>query len=128
VNEELAFLECEQVESLHRISLDRHGGQDGIRDPAAFASAVMQPRNVWHYGQGDIFDVAAAYAYHLAEAQAFVDGNKRTGMSAALVFLKANGVTIPEATAELYSAMIGIAKRQSGKPELAALFRRLSTR
>ena len=68
-----AFLEIEQVEILHRIALERHGGQDGVRDKAAFESAVMQPRNVWHYAQGDLFDVAAAYAFHLAEALAFID-------------------------------------------------------
>lgn len=85
----------------------------------------MQPRNVWHYAQGDFFDVAAAYAFHLAEAQAFLDGNKRTGMGAALVFLEGNGISVPEATAELYEAMIAIAAHRMGKPELAALLRRL---
>jgi death-on-curing protein len=108
--------------------LERHGGQDGVWDPAAFESAVMQPRNVWHYAQGDLFDIAAAYAFHLAEAQAFLDGNKRTGMSAALVFLEGNDVPVPEATSELYEAMIAIAERRMGKPELATLLRRLCGR
>jgi len=57
-----AFLSVEQVAALHRVALERHGGPDGLRDPAAFESAVMQPRNVWFYAQGDLFDVAAAYA------------------------------------------------------------------
>jgi len=89
-----AFLSVEQVAALHRVALERHGGPDGLRDPAAFESAVMQPRSVWFYAQGDLFDVAAAYAFHLAEAQAFLDGNKRTGMGAALVFLEGNGITV----------------------------------
>jgi len=122
------FLCVEQVEAIHRFALERHGGQDGLRDPAAFESAVMQPRNVWYYAQGDIFDVAAAYAFHLAESQAFLDGNKRTGMGAALIFLEGNGVSVPESTDELYEAMIAIAERRIGKPELAALFRRLAGR
>lgn len=42
--------------------------------------------------------MAAAYAFHLAESQAFLDVNKRTGMAAALVFLSGNGVTVPEAS------------------------------
>jgi len=108
--------------------LELHGGQDGLRDESAFESAVMQPRNAWHYAQGDLFDVAAAYAFHIAEAQAFVDGNKRAGMSAALVFLEGNGVSVPEATGELYAAMIAIAERRAGKPELAALLRNLCGR
>jgi death-on-curing protein len=69
--------------------------------------------------------VAAAYAFHLAESQAFLDGNKRTGIAVALVFLRLNGVTVPRATEELYAAMIAIAEKRMGKPELAALLRRM---
>jgi death-on-curing protein len=82
------FLSLEQVAELHRLSFELHGGQDGLRDPAAFAAAVYQPQNTWFYGRGDLYDVAAAYAYHLAESQSCLDGNKRTGMAAALVFLR----------------------------------------
>ena len=123
---ELVFLDAEQVKALHRLALEQHGGQDGLRDPSAFESAVMHPQNVWSYGQGDIFQVAAAYAFHLAESQAFLDGNKRTGMAAALTFLRLNGQTVPRHSDELYAAMIAIAERRIGKPELAALLRRLS--
>src|SRR5262245_8163955 len=122
---EPAFLTLEQVEGLHRLALERHGGQDGVRDPAGLESAVMQPLNVWFYGQGDLFDVAAAYAFHIAQSQAFFDGNKRTGVAAALTFLEGNGVVVPQATAELHAAMIGIAERHLGKADLANLFRRL---
>ena len=120
------FLSIEQVKSLHRMALERHGGQDGIRDAATLESAVLQPCNLWLYTKGDLFELAAAYAFHLAEAQAFVDGNKRTGMGAALVFLESNGITVPEATDELYEAMIAVAERRLDKPGLAALLRRLS--
>jgi len=77
------------------------------------------------YAGGDLFEVAAAYAFHLAESQAFVDGNKRTGMAAALTFLRLNGKTLSRHTDELYAAMIAIAARRMGRPELAALLRRL---
>ena len=121
------FLSVEQVEALHRLALERYGGQDGLRDRAGFESAVMHPRTVWFYGQGDVFDVAAAYAFHLTEAQAFIDGNKRTGISAALVFLEVNGYLVPEATGVLYDGMIAMADRRLQKIEFARLLRRLST-
>jgi death-on-curing protein len=120
------FLTAEQVRNLHRQALEQHGGQDGLRDTAAFESAVVHPQNVWTYGQGDLFEIAAAYAFHLAESQAFVDGNKRTGAAAALTFLRVNGATVPKSTDEIYAAMIGIANRTIGKPELARLLRRLA--
>ncbi len=119
------FLTIEQIKILHRIALEHHGGQDGVRDVATLESAAMHPCNVWLYARGDLFDIAAAYAFHLAQAQAFVDGNKRTGMGAALVFLDGNGVSVPQATEELYQAMIAIAERRLDKAGLAALLGRL---
>ena len=69
--------------------------------------------------------MATADTFPLAEAQAFVDGNKRTGMSAALVFLEGNGSPVPEATGELYPAMIARAERRLDQAGLAALLPRL---
>lgn len=123
---EPVFLTLDQVKALHRLALDRHGGQDGVRDAATLESAVMHPCSVWLYGQGDLCDIAAAYAFHVAQAQAFMDGNKRTGIAAALVFLEGNGVSLPAATDELHAAMIAIAERRMDKAGLAALLRRLS--
>ncbi len=71
-----------------------------------------------------MYDIAAAYAYHLAQAQAFLDGNKRTGASAALTFLQINGVTKFPVSEELYDAMIAIAEKRMDKVGLADLFRR----
>ena len=124
---EPVFLTLEQVEALHAQALAEHGGQDGVRDRWALESAAIHPRNVFYYAQGDLFDVAAAYAFHLAESQAFLDGNKRAGMAAALVFLRLNGVTVHKAAEELHAAMIAVAERRMGKPELAAVFRRLGS-
>ncbi len=87
----------------------------------------MHPCNVWLYGQGDLCAIAAAYAFHVAQAQAFMDGDKRTGIAAALVFLEGNGVSLPAATDELHAAMIAIAERRLDKAGLAALLRRLSS-
>jgi death-on-curing protein len=122
------FLSATQVTSLHRLALEQHGGQDGLRDEVPFESAVMHPQNVWFYAQGDLFDVAAAYAFHLAESQAFLDGNKRVGMSAALAFPRLNGETVSRQTDELYAAMIAMAGRHMDKVGLAALLRQLCGR
>jgi death-on-curing protein len=123
---DLIFLTIEQVEILHRLALEQHGGQDGVRDMAAFQSAVMHPQNVWFYGQGDLFEVAAAYAFHIAESQAFIDGNKRTGIAAALTFLRLNDQSVMQHTDELHQAMIAVAEHQMDKTALAVLFRRLA--
>ena len=110
--------------TLHARSLREHGGSEGVRDPAGLESAIGQPRNDYYYGGADLFGVAAAYAFHIAQAQAFVDGNKRTGIAAALFCLQMAGIdtTLPTSDA-LYDAMIAIANRTLDKPGLAALLR-----
>jgi death-on-curing protein len=67
--------------------------------------------------------MAAAYAYHIAENQPFVDGNKRAALLAALNFLVQNGVSSDRPIAEFYDAMIAIAEKRLDKAGLAAVFR-----
>jgi death-on-curing protein len=89
-------------------------------------SALGSAENTFSYGTGDLFDIAAAYAFHIAESQAFFDGNKRTAIASALTFLAANGLT-PDVSMEtqdrLYDAMIALATKDLDKAGLAALFR-----
>ncbi|HWL53387.1 MAG TPA: type II toxin-antitoxin system death-on-curing family toxin [Chthoniobacteraceae bacterium] len=127
MNEPL-FLTAEQVERLHQKLIDCFGGLHGLRDPLLYEGAVIQPRNVYYYAQGDLFDVAAAYAFHIAQAQAFLDGNKRTGMAAALTFLELNGVTVPVGTDRLHQAMIAIAEKRMDRGQLATVFREMTAK
>ena len=77
-DEEPRFLQLKTVFWLHRRSLELHGGLDGVRDEGAIESALGSAKNAYFYGGGDAYDVAAAYAFHIAESQAFLDGNKRS--------------------------------------------------
>lgn len=83
------FLTFGEVETLHRLSIARFGGSSGLRDRGGAEAAVEQSKHTFYYGGGDVFDVAAAYAFHIAQAQAFLDGNKRTAIAAA--FASSNG-------------------------------------
>lgn len=122
------FLTVKQVERLHEKLIIRFGGTLGLRDPLLFEGAVIHPRNVYYYAQGDLFDVAAAYAFHIAQAQSFLDGNKRTGMAAAITFLEINGVSLPMDTNRLYEAMIAIAEKRMDKRLFASLLRDLGAK
>ncbi len=64
------------------------------------------------------------YAFHLAESQAFIDGNKRTAVTAALVFLAMNGFYAQPPTWELYTAMIDVAEKKKTKADIAEIFRK----
>jgi len=118
------FVNRETVDALHRFSLEQHGGQDGLRNEHGLESALAQPWHVFGYAGGDLADMAAAYAFHIAENQPFLDGNKRTAVLTALFFLELNGVNTSGLTdARLYDAMIGIAEKRLDKAGLAAVFR-----
>ena len=119
------FPSRDTVLELHRDSLERYGGIDGLRDPGLLDSALMQPEATYYYGQGDLFAIAAAYAFHIAQNQPFLDGNKRTAVGSALLLLKANGVdTASYDGLKLYDAMIAIAEKRLDKAGLAAVLRR----
>jgi len=122
--DEPIFLDFGVIEELHQASLEAYGGSPGIRDQGLIESALGSAKNTFFYGNGDLYDIAAAYAYHLAQAQAYLDGNKRTGAGAALLFLRANGVPRVPADAHLYDAMIAIAEKRLDKAGLAEMFRR----
>jgi death-on-curing protein len=127
VSDEPDFLSVEDVLLLHEEQLARYGGGAGVRDPGALDSAVAMPRATFdgqfvHEGP---FAMAAAYAFHIAQNQPFVDGNKRTGLAAALVFLDLNGIMIADPAGSLYPAMIALAEKRLDKEGLGNLLRQL---
>ena len=77
---------------VHDRQISRHGGKAGLRDAALLEMGCERPRNLAAYGAPDAFDLAAAYAFGIVKAHAFIDGNKRTGFVAAFTFLRLNGV------------------------------------
>lgn len=120
------FLSFQQVDQLHDRSLQAYGGCPGVRDAGLLASAVNQPQNDYFYGDADLCGIAAAYCFHIAESQAYLDGNKRTAVAAALTFLVVHGVSIDFDSNVIYEAMIELANKKIGKQELGALFRALT--
>jgi death-on-curing protein len=81
----------EVVFAAHEQSLAHFGGGDGVRDVAMLDSALGKPLNLFAYGKPSLFDLAASYAYGIVKNHPFIDGNKRTGFIAGVVFLELNG-------------------------------------
>ena len=122
------FLELEDVFELHADSIARYGGDMGVRDRGLIDAAVAVPRQSFggEYLHKTLFEMAAAYAFHLAESQGFVDGNKRAGLAAATAFLAMNGYDLIEQEDRLYTAMIAISARTLDKRGLARVFEECS--
>jgi len=124
LEQEPVFLAREQIDQIHRDQINEFGGLHGLRDEGALESAIAQPLNVYFYGNGDLYEIAGAYAYHIAESQAYLDGNKRTAVQAALDFLEINGIDtsrLPELAT--YEAMIAVANHEMDRIGLAQFFR-----
>lgn len=107
------FLSRGQIDRLHEIALGEYGGGAlGVRDSAAIDSALGRGRLMLDYVQCDLFDLASCYVHGISQAQGYVDGNKRTAVYAALIFLEANGVVTKRMSdKDLYDTIIGAAGR-----------------
>lgn len=129
MSEEPEFLTVDEVLEIHSDQIQTYGGDDGIRDRGLLESAVAMPHQSFggEYLHSDIFEMAAAYAFHLAESQAFIDGNKRTGLAAAYMFLALNGYRLVEQDDRLFDAMIAIGTHRMDKGGLARVLRECST-
>lgn len=119
------FLSTEDVLSLHADQVDLYGGEHGVRDLGLLDSAVAQPQASFggEHLHKDLFEMAAAYLYHLVQNHPFLDGNKRTGAVAALVFLDLNGIQIDAPKGSLYDLTMAVATGRAGKAEIAEFFR-----
>jgi death-on-curing protein len=119
------FLTLRRILQIHDASLAEHGGTAGVRDEGLIDSARASAENAFHYGSGDLFDIASTYAFHIAESQAFLDGNKRTAIASAIMFLELHGAKLAIDQDTLYNAMIAIAEKRLDKKGLADTFRKL---
>lgn len=122
------FLEVDDVLEIHAMLLEVHGGGSGLRDLGLLESAVAQPQT-WlggGFAHEGPFAMAAAYLFHIVRNHPFVDGNKRAGMLAAVVFLDLNGITLDQPTDALYELTMGVAEGRLDKAAVAAELRRIA--
>jgi len=91
---EPVFLGLDEVIEIHHDQIKRYGGHPGIRDVGILKSAIALPSATFdgNYLHTNIYEMAAAYLFHIIRNHPFVDGNKRTGAVASVVFLMLNGI------------------------------------
>ncbi|MDR1376687.1 MAG: type II toxin-antitoxin system death-on-curing family toxin [Synergistaceae bacterium] len=122
------FLPLSKILELHERQIQLYGGEPSIRDMGLLESAVAMPISGFgdYYLHAFPFEMAAAYLYHIVQNHPFVDGNKRTGAVASLVFLKMHGIEIdmPEDIFEQF--VWSVATGQVLKPEIAAFLEKYS--
>lgn len=115
---EPVWLSRTAVLAMHERLLAEHGGLSGLRDGGLLESALARPRNAFHYGETiALASLAAITTAAIIRNHPFVDGNKRTGFLAGVVFLGRNGLRLrapePLATSMTYALASGEADEET---------------
>jgi len=122
------YLTPEQVLFIHARLVDETGGAHGVRDLGLLLSAVARPQATFDQQElyADLFSKAAALLESLVQNHPFVDGNKRTGITAAAMFLRVNGYKLAASNAELERFTFAVVREHPPIPEIAAWFKQNS--
>lgn len=122
------FLSVEDVIEIHADQIERYGGSLGVREVELLRSAIGMPEAGFgdQYLHTDLFEMAAAYLYHIVQNHPFIDGNKRTGAMAVFVFLMLNGFTLEAAESIFEEIVLKTAQGQIDKPAIAEFIRKHS--
>jgi death-on-curing protein len=117
----IRFLPKEIVLTIHDDQIRLYGGAYGVRDAAGLDAAVHMPQAQFdgHYLHSSIFQMAAAYGFHLCQNHPFLDGNKRTAGMAMFTFLQLNALEPIATESDYYSTMIAVANGNMRKEQLA---------
>ena len=124
------FLSLAEVLQIHHDQVSRYGGDPGIRELNGLKSALGMPAATYggEFLHPDIVSMAAAYLFHITGNHSFVDGNKRTGTVAALVFLTLNGYHFNAPEDDLTDMVMAVASGQLDKSSVTLFIRKWSKR
>ncbi len=107
------------VLAVHDEQLGEHGGQAGVRDRGSLESALARPQNVFAYGEHALRRLAASYAFGISRNHPFLDGNKRTSLVVAELFLDLNGLEVTASDAECVTTFLALASGDLTEDQLA---------
>ena len=116
---EPVWVELDVVLAIHDEQLAEHGGQPGVRDHGLLESALGRPRHQFAYGAQSITRLAASYAFGISRNHPFLDGNKRTSLVVAELFLELNGYELLAGDAQCVSTFLQLVAGDLGEDQLA---------
>ena len=125
--EDCVHLSGDIVREIHAEVIKQFGGLNGVRDENLLASAVLTPQSSFggKSPYADVIEIAAAYLFYICKNHPFVDGNKRTALMAAIVFLRLNGIEPLPDSAEWEKLMLNVASSEINRDETTRQLRKL---
>ncbi len=116
---EPVWIDLAVVLAIHDAQLAEHGGQPRVRDQGLLESAMARPQNLFAYGEDSIARVAASYAFGISRNHPFLDGNKRTSLVVAELFLDLNGFELVATDAQCVTTFLQLAAGDLTEEQLA---------
>ena len=115
-------LRKQEVIDIQSRLIEEFGGSHGLRDEGALESALAAAENRAFYEEANLAICAATYAYHLTQAHAFIDGNKRIGAAVAEIFIEINGGQLKVTNEEIVAFFLSIAAGELSRDEVERFF------
>jgi death-on-curing protein len=117
---EPTWIDQQVVLAIHDEQIAEHGGQPGVRDGGLLESALGRPQNQHAYGEQSLTRRAASYAFGISRNRPFLDGNKRTSLVVAELFLELNGMSLEASDAGCVTTFLRLAAGDLTEDDLAA--------
>ena len=120
------FIELEEVLFVQKDQVERFGGSVGVRDMGLLESALAMPQASFggQFLHGDLFEMAAAYLFHIVQNHPFIDANKRTAFVVAASFLVLNGRELTATNDAVVDLTLSVARGKTSKSAVAEFFRK----
>lgn len=119
---ELFFPNFDDILLVHAEIIRETGGSEGLRDAGGLESALNAAENRFNYETENLAKLAATYAYHLSQAHAFIDGNKRIAAVVSELFLNLNGAKLTATNDEIIELFLDIAASKLSREEVEEKF------
>lgn len=119
---EIFFPDFDEILLIHAEIIKATGGSEGLRDAGGLESALNAAANRYNYETEELAKLAATYAFHLSQAHAFVDGNKRVAAVVSELFLKLNGAKISATNEEIAAFFLDIAAGKLSRDDVEEKF------
>ncbi len=126
----MRYLTAEQVLFIHSRLIDETGGSHGVRDLGLLQSAVSRPKTTFGSENlyPDICHKAAALMESIIKNHPFIDGNKRTAITSAGIFLQINGYYLKTTQNELELFTIKVATGKISFENIVEWFKKYSSK
>jgi len=127
MKKEPRFLQVSDIQKIHARMIADFGGTCELRDKGLLESAAGMPSAQFggQYLHDGFAAMAAAYLFHICKNHAFVDGNKRTALTSAELFLELNGYTFAASNDEMVEITLGVADSTISKDELTKMLKKI---